>query len=250
MGIVVLLATLLSGAMMSAMIGNFGMNRMTPLTSWVFNVILFLAMEAVASRIFGRLPAEDKEEQENAAWHGLPSFSAWSMIAISLVAAVTVAATGFTHVDEMQPEFLLDAGQRASVRDWVRKELPGAQDAADDVFFISVVRVDLFIGSVLANEDTSHWARPFLPRDYGRTVAFVRVLPGETPGGSLMSVQLRCQPEELQRDKLYLLVGVTSFDEQAPLGHDKTMVEGFALLPFTRSGAQRTSTLPMPKPFP
>ncbi|MDA0814601.1 MAG: hypothetical protein O3C21_19675, partial [Verrucomicrobia bacterium] len=248
--IVVLLATLLSRAMMSAMIGNFGMNRMTPLTSWVFTAILFSAMEAVASRIFGRLPVEEDEEQEKAAWHGVPGFSAWSMIAISLVAAVTVAATGFTHVDEMQSEFMLDDSQRTSVRDWVRKELPGAQDADEDVFFISVVRVDLFIGLVQANEDTSHWARPFLPRDYGRTVAFVRVLPGEMPGGSLMSVQLRCRPGELQQDELYVLVGVTSIDEQAPLGHDKTMVEGFALVPFMGEGAHKDFDFTNAKTFP
>ncbi|MEZ5324754.1 MAG: glycosyltransferase family 39 protein [Verrucomicrobiales bacterium] len=238
-GIVVLLATLLSGAFMSAMIGNFGMNRMTPLTSWVFTAILFISFEAVAIRFAGRpTTGKDDEEPEKFAWRGLASITVWGMLAISLLAAATVAATGFSHIDEKHPELTLDEPQRASVRDWVREQLPGAQKADDDVFFISVVRMEPFIGLVQAKEDTSHWARPFLPREYARTVAFVRVLPGEMAGGSLMGVQLRCRPEELKSGKRDVLVGVTSIDEDAPLGHDKTMVEGFALIPFSGEGAQ------------
>ncbi|MGK0185835.1 MAG: hypothetical protein ACI9R3_001618 [Verrucomicrobiales bacterium] len=258
LAVVVLLATLFSGAMMSAMIGNFGMNRMTPLTSWVFIAVLFMALEMIVSRLVKERSDDQNDEDKkqlqtarmSAAWSGVGRITAWAMITVSVAAVGVVMATGFSNVGKLQTELALDDDSQAEVRSWIRQQLPGAATAADEIFFVSVVRLDLYRGFIQADEDTSHWARPFLPRNYDRTVAFVRVLPGKMPIGSLMSVQFRCPVDALPQGQVFVLAGVLNHDENAPLGHDKIMIEGLALIPFSGSGSEKTINFQQAQTFP
>ena len=240
LSIVVLLATLISGALMSAMIGNFGLNRTSPLTGWVYTAILFIALEATACRAIGgpNEVVDDAGLRTAGIWEGLPGGIAWSLITVSVFAAALTGFTGIVNGGNVATSSVeLKPADQARVRDWVRKELPGAKGASDETFFVSVVRFEPYIAFLPGKKDASHWARPFLPRDYGRTVAFVRVLPGQAPGvgGSLMAVQFRCRIEDLPEDKVFVLVGVNNVDEDAPLGHDITMVEALSLIPFSHS---------------
>ena len=239
--IVVLIATLLSGAIMSAMIGNFGMNRTSPLTAWIFSVVVFVAMGALARRLIEgpQKQAVGGKADVSSIWNGLPAGISWGLIAIFGFSASLVALTGFANEGTMATGATLETAEKARVRDWVRDLLPGARKAPDEAFFVSVVRVENYLAYVRAGEDTSHWARPFLPRPYGRTAGFVRVLPGEAPGGSLMAVQFRSQIDDVPKGETLVLVGINNTDEDAPLGHDVNMVEAIALIPFSSNGAAK-----------
>lgn len=238
-------ATLAGNALLSAMIGNFGLNRMAGLRDLLAAIVLFngirhltVLIGQMVARVAGTRWLSPEEGGEIRA--GLPLHAA---VAVAIAVTASVAATSARNLGSRPrgPDAPADLAApslpdelRWQAIAWLRAHLPEALDAdgfPKDPVEIDLVSIGEYRTDLAANEDVGHWARPFAPRPYDRTIAYGRRGGSHAESRGLVAVIFPSPlPRGLPSDR-FVVVAARNLDPQAHLGHDVLMLEALALLP-------------------
>jgi hypothetical protein len=234
------IATLAGNALLSAMIGNFGLVRMAGLRDALMLMVVTLGVLELVRLVAGVLARWLEGWRRESAAVPVPRGVVAAAVAVLGLCLAATAALGMRHLvggPPAQPHEL-SPGERKAVAGWVLPHLPslagGGEIELREDFVVELVDGRLYHTHLGANEDVGHWSNAFAPRPYPRTVSFARV------GGDWRSRtgQLVVEfPERLDLPAgLSVLVGIRNVNPDAALGHERVLVEALALVPWSPDG--------------
>ena len=238
-----MLASLTGAAVLCALIGNFGMNRLAGFRDILQIIILTNGLRHLATLIADvthymlgheRLRPPIQSVPKSATLPYLPL----AALGLCIVACATIIPKTFNPTPPPAAETLLSESQRAEALTFAQKIFPSATAENTD---IRVLDFNDRLAPFEPLEDIGHYAHPFQPEDTMRTVAMPR---DPSAPGPLPVIFQETIPENLPQSGRYILVSVPVTAEDANLGFDPTLHHALTLTPLDGSAPPQTFQLP------
>ena len=238
-----MLASLVGAAVLCAIIGNFGMNRLAGLRDIFQILILTNGLRHLATLIADvthymlgheRLRPPIQSVPKSATLPYLPL----AALGLCLVACATIIPKTFNPTPPPAAETLLSESQRAEALTFAQKTFPSATAENTD---IRVLDFNDRLAPFEPLEDIGHYAHPFQPEDTMRTVAMPRDPSAPGPFPVIFQETL---PKNLPQSGRYILVSVPVTAEDANLGFDPTLYHALTLTPLEADSPSQSFSLP------
>jgi|GEM_PF-2038303 len=236
--VAVLLVEIAGSALLSGLIGNFGISRLAGFQAWPITLLLLLGIHHLATLLTRGIDTFRKQP-----WHHpqtqdvfpqkAPVYAAGAVLALCVAATFCVVVKNTTGSRDVAVKA---SPSHLQLIRWICTTFPDACNAGALADNITIREVTLgeYRTSITGGEDIGHWSRAFGVRPRDRTVAFLRQGDGRSTSPGLIPTQFTGHlPKSLQETSRHILVAVQNTDLAAPLGFEIDLFEALALIPLS-----------------